>query len=189
MENTMQDRLNNAQKAESEGEFFKASFFYRDALEEAIKKNDSGTIKLCKNKSVEMNRKSIASGKDFKEISITQEFPEDKVKAHDEFIKKFLEQEDLKTILSIMGKHPHFYPHAEDVKKTSQKTIPITYQIASLTNISDEGYNLRGSSNGEYAWFIKMYGIRQQLAMLLYVGRVIHELMEKFNPLNAILKM
>jgi len=181
MENEFQDKLTLAEKAEKDGEFFSAGFFYRDALSEAIKMNDSDKIKLCKNKSVEMNKKSIVSGKDFKEFSFTQELPDDKVKIHDEFIKEFLGQGDIKIILGKIGTHPHFYPHVENVKKLSGKTTPISYIVANLTNISSEGHNLRGGSDGEYAWFVKMYDIHQQLAMLLYIGRVIHELMEN-NP-------
>ncbi len=133
-----------------------------------------------------MNKKSIASGKNFKEVSFTQELPEDKKKAHEEFINKFLNQGDLKTILRAIGKHPFFFPKVADVQKTTNKTIPISYQIASLTTISNDGHTLRSSSDGNYAWFMKMYDMNQQLIMMLYVGRIIYELMENKPNENSL---
>lgn len=80
--------------------FFRASFLYKNALSQAIKLNNSNQIKFCKNKVVEMNKKSIAFGKDFKEFSFAQELSEDKKRAHEKFISKFLNQGDFKTIFS-----------------------------------------------------------------------------------------
>lgn len=180
----LQAKLNHAQEAENSEDFFSAAFFYRDALAVAIKQGNSEIIKLCKNKSVEMNKKSIASGKDFKEFSFAQELSEDKAKAHEEFINKFLSQGDLKTILRAIGRHPFFLPKVADVQQTAKKIMPVSYQIASLSAISNEGHTLRGSSDGDYAWFMEMYNMNQQLAMLLYVGRIIYELME--NKPNGI---
>jgi hypothetical protein len=174
----LQMKLDNAQEAENSEDFFRAAFLYRDTLTTAIKEGNSDVIKLCKNKSVEMNKKSIASGKDFKELSFTQGLPNDKKKAHEEFISKFLSQGDLKTILRAIGKHPFFFPKVVDVQKSANKTMPISYQIASLSTISNDGHTLRGGSEGSYAWFMKMYDLNQQLIMTLYVGRIIYELME-----------
>lgn len=170
----LQTKLNHAQEAENSEDFFRAGFLYRDALGEAIKQSNSEIIKLCKNKSVEMNKKSIASGKDFKKFSFTQELSEDKAKAHEEFISKFLNQGDLKTILRAIGRHPFFFPKVAD----AQRAMPVSYQIASLSAISNEGHTLRGGSDGNYSWFMEMYNMNQQLAMSLYVGRIIYELME-----------
>jgi len=94
----LQNKIDEAKKAEEAEDFFRASFLYKDTLSSAIKSNNSEKIKFCKNKVVEMNKKSIASGKDFKEISFTQELPEDKKKEHEKFIATFLNQGDLKTI-------------------------------------------------------------------------------------------
>ncbi len=185
----LQTKLDGAKEAENSEDFFRASFFYKDALASALKVGNSETIKLCKNKVVEMNKKSIASGKDFKEFSFTQELPEDKKKVHEEFIAKFLKQGDLKTILRAIGRHQFFFPKVADVQQSANKTMPISYQIASLSTISNDGHTLRGSSDGNYAWFMKMYEINQQLAMLLYVGRIIYELMEnKPNGINLNIK-
>lgn len=180
----LQEKLNHAQEVENSEDFFRAAFLYRDALALATKQGNSEIIKLCKNKSVEMNKKSIASGKDFKEFSFTQELSEDKAKAHEKFINKFLSQGDLKTILRAIGIHPFFFPKVADVQQTVNKTMPVSYQVASLSAISSRGHTLRGSSDGNYSWFMEMYNMNQQLAMLLYVGRIIYELME--NKPNGI---
>lgn len=174
----LQNEIDEAKKAEEAEDFFRASLLYKDTLSSAIKSNNSEKIKFCKNKVVEMNKKLIASGKDFKEIFFTQELPEDKKKEHEKFIATFLNQSDLKTILRAIGKHSFFFPKIADVQQSANKTMPISYQIASLTTISNNGHTLRGSSNGNYAWFMKMYDMGQQLVMSLYVGRIIYELMK-----------
>ena len=181
----LQTKLNHAQEAENSDDFFRAGFLYRDTLGEAIKQSNSEIIKLCKNKSVEMNKKSIASGKDFKKFSFTQELSEDMAKAHEEFISKFLSQGDLKTILRAIGRHPFFFPRVKDVQQTANNTMPVSYQIVDLSAISSGGHTLRGGSDGIYAWFMEMYNMRQQLIMVSYVGRIIYELME--NKLNGII--
>jgi len=103
--------------------------------------------------------------------------PEDKEKAREEFISKFLNQGDIKTILRAIGEYPFFLKVA-DVQKTTNKTRPISYQITSLSTISDDGHILRGSSDGDYAWFMKIYDIHQRLITALYIGRIIYELIE-----------
>lgn len=181
---SLENKINQAKNAENAEDFFRASFLYKDALNSAIKLNNSNKIKFCKNKVVEMNKKSIASGKDFKEFSFTQELPEDKKKAHEEFINKFLNQGDLKTILSAIGKHPFFFPRVSEIQKTADKTMPVLYQIASLSTISNDGHTLRGGADGNYAWFMQMYDISQQLITNLYISRIIYELIE--NKPNGI---
>lgn len=173
-----QNQLEQAQAAEQAEDFFRASYFYKDALSLALKNGVSKDITLCKNKIVEMNKKSLTSGKDFKEVSVTKSLTEDEQQKHEKFISNFLNQDDLPTILDIMGKHPFFFPKVKDVQEMAQQTMPVSYQIASLTTISDEGHNLRGSADGDYAWFIKMYEISQGLIMQMYVGRIIYELMK-----------
>lgn len=175
---SLQNKIDEAGNAENAEDFFRASYFYKDALSSAIKLNNSNQIKFCKNKVVEMNKKSIASGKDFKEVSFTQELPEDKKKAYEEFISKFLNQGDIKTILHAIGKHPFFFPKVSDVQKRANNTMPVSYQIARLSSISNDGHTLRGSSDGNYVWFMEMYNMNQQLTMMLYVGRIIYELMK-----------
>jgi hypothetical protein len=186
----LQNTLFRAEEAEKSEDFFRAAFFYKDALKVATgRQGDSNTITLCKNKIVEMNKKSMASGKDFREVSVTQQLPEDKIKLHEEFIKDFLSQGDLKTILRAIGRNPKFFPIAAGVQRQADKSIPISHQLASLSTISNKGHILRGGSDANYSWFMKMYNIHQQLAMHFYVGRIIYELMEnKPNGLNFNIK-
>lgn len=187
--NELQNKISQAQQAEEREDFFMAAFLYKDALVAAIQQKNSDIIKLCKNKSVEMNRKSIASGKDFKEFSVTQELSKNQKKAHEKFINKFLNQDSLKTILQEIGRHPFFFPKVADVQKLANKSMPISYQITNFSTISNDGYTLRGSSNPSYVRFMEMYNIHQELAMLLYVGRIIYELMEnKPNGINLNIK-
>lgn len=174
----LENKIDEAKKAEETEDFFRASFLYKDALDSAIKSNNAEVIKFCKNKVVEMNKKSIASGKDFKDVSFTRELPENKKKAHEEFINKFLNQGDLKTILCAIGKEPSFIPKVTNVQKTKNNTMPIFDQFANSSIISNDGHILRGSSDRNYAWLMTMYNLNQQLIMILYVGRIIYELIE-----------
>jgi len=183
---TFQDKLNKAIESENKEDFFSASHFYKDALSYAIKIGDSGNIKLCKNKIVEMNKESIASGKDFKELSFTHELSEEKQKIYDDFLKNFFDKNDLKSILDSIGKHPYFFPKVKKVQETTNKTMPVSYQVASLSAISDNGHALRGGSDGDYAWFMKMYDISQQTIIHLYIGKIFYELIEN-KPNNICL--
>jgi len=185
----LKSKLQKAQEAEKHQQFFLAAHLFKEALILALKVEQSETIKLCKNKIVEMNKKSITSGNDFRELNFTQKIPEDRQKEHEEFINKFLNQGDLKKILLAIGKHPYFFPSVDMVQKTANKSLPISYQIASMSTISNEGHFLRGGSEGGYSWFTKMYDIHQKLVMNLYLGRIIYELMEnKPNGINLNLK-
>ncbi len=175
----MQNKLSQAQEAEKQKDFFRAAFFYKDALKIAIgQRGKSNAITLCKNKIVEMNKKSMASGKDFKELSVTQTLSEDKIKLREEFITKFLNQGDLKTILRAIGRSPLFFPKLAIMQQQASGEMSIFRQITSMSTISNNGHILRGGSDGRYSWFIDMYNLHQQLVMRFYLGRVIYELME-----------
>ena len=63
------EKLNKAQSVENSGDFFSASFYYKEALLAARSLGDSAAIKLCKAKLVEMNQKSKDA---FKEVEFEQ---------------------------------------------------------------------------------------------------------------------
>lgn len=175
-------KLETARKTEATGNFFSAAFLYKDALELAVKLQNSKAIKLCKNKIVEMNKKSIASGKDFKEVEFTHQFSKKNQETLKNIVEKILGLESIDIILKVIGEHPYFFPKVNEVEKLADKTIPVTYQFATLSTISDEGHSVRGSSLGRYSWFMHMYDLSQQLIMDMYLDRIMSML--KNNDLS-----
>lgn len=154
--------MDNAKKAEENQNFFNASAFYKEALGLAIKLQDSKSIKICKNKIVEMNKKSIESGKDFKEVETITQLTKEQQEAIKKIIENVVGIKNINDSLKLIGQEGIFCPDVQTVEKQTSSTIPITYQIATLSTISDNGHNLRGGSKGNYSWFMQMYDINQR---------------------------
>ncbi|MDO8657581.1 MAG: DUF4209 domain-containing protein [Candidatus Levybacteria bacterium] len=169
-------KLKEAEDAEETENFFAAAFFYRNTLESAIKLQNSKLIKLCKGKIVEMNKRSIASGKDFNEVESRHTLSEENQEALKKIINSILGLNDIKLVLNIIGEHPYFFPKVTEVESQAKKTIPVTYQIATLSTISDQGHNIRGGSDGSYSWFMKMYKLNQELIMDMYLDKIFYML-------------
>jgi len=183
-EGILKEKIREAKKAEKQHNFFHASYFYRDALDLAIKLKDPKQIKFCKNKIIETNKQSLSSGKDFKKISAEYKVPEEKKEIHEKFIKKFLRRKSIKDILQAIGDDSSFLPKVRDIEAMAGKTIPLSHQIAGLTTFSTKGHILKGSTDGKYSWFIQIYDLNQQLIMRMYLGRIIYEITE--NKPNGI---
>jgi len=174
-------KIKEAKTAEESQNYFTSAIFYKDALEVAIQEQDGNAIKFCKQKLVQMNKKSIESGKDFKEVEFTNTFSADQQKRLRKLLINILETNDKKKVLEIIGVHPAFILHKKEIQVQADKTIPLTYQLASLTTISEDGHTIAGSSNGSYAWFMEMYKIYQEVIMNMALSRVMFVLMNK-NP-------
>lgn len=166
---TIEDNINKASELEGGGDFFAASFYYKQALQLAIKTSDSANIKILKNKLVEVNKKSIKSGKDFKEISIEHKISEDDAKKIDELINKYIALADIYDILEKIGNSPSFCPKLDAVKETAKRTTPVSYAFANISTISNIGHVVPGSNIGDVNWLMKMYDISQQIILNLYL--------------------
>lgn len=170
--------IKQAKTAEDSESYFSAAIYYKEALEVANKANDSKLIKLCKQKVVEMNKKSIDSGKDFKEVEVSVNFSKKDQKIIKNLIKGIVELKDIRKILKIIGRNPYFCPNIAKVEKTAQQTIPLSYQITTLTTISDNGHNLRGGSNPQYSWLMDTYSREQKFIMEVYLCRIFYLLIK-----------
>jgi len=170
--------VEQAKQAEKSGNFFNASVFYKEALELAIKAKDSKLIKICKGKIVEMNKKSIDSGKDFKEVEVSVEFSEEDKKGIKENIEKIIGLGNINTILEAIGCIPWFCPDIKEIEKQSLSSTPIFYQFANLSTISDSGHSLRGGSDPKYSWFMDTYGRTQKFIMDIYLNRIFYMLIK-----------
>lgn len=179
MNNTDLDtKIEEARRAEESQNYFNASAFYREALEIAIKEQDSKLIKLCKSKIVEMNKKSIDSGKDFKEVEVSVDISEEDQKGIKENIEKIIGLKNINTILEVIGCIPWFCPDIKEIERQSVSSAPIFYQFANLQTVSDSGHSLRGGSDPKYSWFMDSYGRTQKFIMDMYLNRIFYMLIK-----------
>lgn len=177
----LDSKIQEAIILEDGGNYFTAAIAYKEALADAIKIKDSKLIKLCKKKLVEMNKKSIDSGKDFKEHEFTHQLTDEQSKSLKNFIVGILKIKDKNIVLKIIGQHPDFMPKVKDVETLAMNTMPITYQLTTLTTVSDQGHSLRGGSIAQYSWFMQMYDLSQKQIMTLCLNRLMYMLINK-NP-------
>lgn len=176
--------IEQARQAEESENFFNASAFYKEALEVAIKAKDSKLIKVCKGKIVEMNKKSIDSGKDFKEVEVSVEFSKDDQKGIKENIEKIIGLDDINTILEAVGCIPWFCPDIKEIERQSLNSTPIFYQFANLSTVSNSGHSLRGGSDPKYSWFMDTYGRTQKFIMEIYLNRIFYMLIKNKKLTN-----
>lgn len=175
----LDEKIEKAKDTESLGGFFNAAILYKEALAIALKLQDSKYIKLCKEKVVEMNRKSIESGKDFKEHEFTNVLTKKESDSIKDIIIQILKVKNKSEALKIIGSSSYFMPKVKDVDKLAKESMPITYQFATLTTISDQGHNLRGGSLAGYSWFVQMYDLSQKQILTLSLGKLMYMLIHK----------
>jgi len=157
--------LKQAQDAENAADFFSAAHYYKKALELARDSGDSQTVIFCKNKVVEMNQKSKEV---FKELNVEQEVPNEEI---NKVVYSILEG-DLEIVLKKIGSHPFLFPKMQQVEESAKKSVPISYQIASLSAISPGGHLVKGGSDGNYSWAMQMYGMQQGFINEFYLRRI-----------------
>ena len=174
-EDNLQKELNNAQEAENSKDFFSAAHHYKEALSIARSLGDSESITLCKNKIVEMNQKSKDA---FKELNVETTVPNEEI---DKVVNSILDGA-LETILKKIGVHPFLFPKMQQVEESARKSMPISYQIATLSTISQDGHLVKGGGDGNYSWIIQTYGMQQDFITEFYLRRVFEGLANKgFN--------
>lgn len=167
-----------AQKNDENGNFFNASAFYKEALELALKAQNSELIKICKSKVVEMNKKSIESGKDFNEVDISVDFSDKDREEIQNNIERITRLDSIIDILKTIGCNSWFCPNINDIERQSLDSIPIFYQLANLSTISDSGHSLRGGSDAKYSWFMDTYRRTQKFIMDIYLNRIFYMLIK-----------
>ncbi len=178
MKTNLTDKIIEAKRAEESGNYFNASVFYKEALELAIKANDSKSIKLCKSKVVEMNKASIDSGKDYKEVEISVDMSEENQRGIKENIEKIINLKDANKILQAIGCIPWFCPDIKEIERQAIDTTPIFYQFGNLQTVNDSGHSLSGGSDPRYSWFMDTYNRTQQFIMRIYLNRIFYMLIK-----------
>lgn len=178
----LKEALKIALDAEISGEFFSAGFFYKNVLELSIKEENSYITKVAKNKIVEMNKLSISSGKDYKTLEVEHKLKKENIEQIELFIQSFLKLPTLNEALVMLSAHPYLNVSMNGLRKTNTK-VPLTLQIFNHATISDSGHILRGSSDGNKAWFMSLYSMSLQMMSGLYLQRLFNEL--SLNGING----
>lgn len=164
-----------AKEAEDNGRHFEASILYKNLLGEASKQNESSIIAEAKNKMIEMNK---FSKDEFKEIGTEMEISKEDIEKQIKYILG--DSNNLEEILYRIGHHPHLYPKKGEIEISSKKQVSVFRLIASNHLISNENHAL-GGNDQEYIGYIENYGIHQGVIMQLCMGRIFHELRDKYG--------
>lgn len=167
------EKLNSAQNAEDSGKFFNAAFLYKEALNLARNLGKSDVIKKCKKKIPEMNRKMK---NDMQKFSIEQKISEEDIM---KVVNHFLNKKDVILILQAIGVEPILYPNFQKVINNAHNSMPVSYHIASLSTISEEGHLLKGGDKGVKSWEMTIYEQTQTIILQVYLVRLFYELIEK----------
>lgn len=170
--NELEDKIKQAKEYEEKSDFLGASLLYKDALQLAQKLNLSKEIRELKAKVVEVSKKI-----DFKSFEVEQQIPTEVL---EKFVDAVITQsDDLPAILKRMSRMRELCPKAEYVREQTKRTMPVTYQIASLATYSADGHVIDGGSDPQLAWYAKMYEINQGIISDLYLNRLFVALKER----------
>lgn len=165
-------KIEQAEEAEKQSESLGASIHYRDALQMAQKLGQSDKIKELKGKVIATSKKI-----DFSSLAFEQKIP---TVLLDEFVELTVKNEDdLSLTLKKIGHHPYLYPRIKHVLEQAKKTIPVSFQIATLVTYSPDGHVLEGGSDPVLAWNAKMYGMNQGFISNLYLKRLFDAMKER----------
>ncbi len=178
MNETLNEILKNADDLYENSKFFEASFAYQSAIkkiqgqkvDEAVKNHIKDKLKECIGK----------SGSEFKTFSTETHFDEAMIAQINEVNEQVLSKigTDLKNFPATTFSTT-FICSAKKNEETAQKTIPMTYQIANVTNFSKDGY-LSGD-NDDYTslelWGFEIYGMEQAMKILFHINPVFKKLL------------
>ena len=173
----LESKIIEAQEAETNGNYMAAASYYKEALQTARELQESKSIKFCKTKLVELNKKSLV---EMKKLEVTHEFTDQEQKWIKDFIIVFLKQSDKSISLRFIGLTPYLMPKVSDVKNMS-KDMPIFYLFGNTNTISEEGHNIRGGSENNISWYMQMYKISIENITVLNICKILYMLMYNNN--------
>ncbi|EKE20200.1 MAG: hypothetical protein ACD_8C00041G0002 [uncultured bacterium] len=176
--NEFLEKIKDAEKQESQGQYFNAAFLYKDAIKIGRNSKNQTKLKYCKNKMIEMNLKSK---KEYKQAGFTQKIDNKKI---DTLIKNFFGKDGLDTILKKIGMESTFRPSCEKIKGMK---VPVFTFLASTSVVSEDGHVVKGGEDSEKMWFSQMYSLDQDFVMAIYVEKMFLKLMSRkgVNRLNS----
>lgn len=180
-ENEANSKLKQANDLETKGEFFSASFYYKEALKLFSELGDSSSQVGLKKKLVEMNKKAMEN--DFHRYPIEGTIPPELLERDRRRIHELIEDDPLATLKNV-GSAPMFCLKYEKIKNQALKNMPVTAYIATNSVFDSKGNIIKGSDDGEYGWIMFMYNINSDVVKSFYVRDTFNLLLntDKINP-------
>lgn len=178
MEETFEEILKDADGLYTENKFFDAVFSYKSALEKVQgKKIERATLEHIKKRLKECIEKS---DREFKTLGVEQKIGEELITQIYELNEKIILDIGNNLIeLPRIAFSPNFITPFQ-VYENSEKTIPLTYQIANVTVFSE---SYIAGNNDDYTpkvlWGFNVYGITQQLNLQFHVNPILKKLVSK----------
>jgi len=175
-----ENEYKKAEELENKGEFFTASFYYKNSLKAYRELGDSEKQKVCKRKLIETNKKAV---NEFHKFEFKYEIPKEKMEKEMEKLNEMMDG-NLSEILDKMGRCASLNPRIKDVEKIANKSMPLFAMIATNSTFDDKGNIIKGSDDGRYSWKMTIYEISQGLATDLYIKTLFNALIVS-GKLNA----
>lgn len=170
------EAYDSAKKAEKQKEFMAACTYYTQAAGLFRDIGEKEKFEECKKQIVEMNKLSMKY--EFKEFSQKTDIGEEQAQKIEKDNSNIANL-PLTKALEFISFSPNFCPKIADVIESANKTIPLTFQLFSVYAVDENGNTLRGSHDAKKQWLMKMYGIRLQLSIQLYLYPIFKELLKK----------
>lgn len=124
-----------------------------------------------------MNKKMLIAGEDMHTVESKIQLTDVQQKAQEEFINTFTKNPNITEALKNIGQARELLPEFDKLEGRASTTMPVAYQIASLSVTSQEGHLLRGGSDGNYLWLMQNYTINQGV-MSSYLNQIMEDLIQ-----------
>lgn len=167
---SFKQEIEEAEKAEEQGDNLRASFSYKNALKKAKRKNDKEGIKITKKKLIETSAKT-----ELNLLEVKIPIKSDKIK---EMLKRNIKGSLEETLINI-GIGLDFFPNYKVILDQSTETIPITYQFVSMHTFDAKGYPTKGGSDSSKVWFSNLYQLNLGCISQLALKPIFNELINK----------
>jgi len=154
------DLILNGENLLAKNDYFQAHAILKNALTKSRKAQYSEGIQKCKILLAKVNKLMKEKMNSF---SVGQSMPKKDV---DNFVGNFLKYNGNKLFMEI-GLDPLIAISYEFIVQISEP--PISYQLANLCTISDDGHMVRGGSDPNHVSFMQSYRIAQGLVENVYL--------------------
>ncbi len=183
----IKNEMNRADELYQNGKFFEASFSYQSILKDIKgKKISQEDTDLIKNR---LKESILKSKNEYKELSTEVVIDETMIEQINTVNNGIFEKvgNDFSNLLTLIFSTT-FIGSLESNEKTTKKTLPLTYQIASFSSHTEQGY--LSANNYDYSpielWSFQTYGMEQMMKVYFHINPILRKLTEnKVFDLNS----
>ena len=168
MEDELKTKESEAKQLEEKFDFLGASILYQESLKIAKTIGKSEKIKELKLKLRSASQKIV-----YKSLSVEQEVSTELI---NRLIDLMVNDGNLSEIFNRLGNDSNLYPRIDVILEQAKKTIPVSYQIATIVTHSPDGHLIEGGADPILAWNAKVYSINQGVISNLYLRRIFQRL-------------